>query len=814
MNNTSDYIRENNKSKQILSQTSDVQIAYSTLKELERKFSSILERYNTARQTLMKKTSNFIDDNSRIPAKSMLAKNIFVNKAVDNPKSNYIGIYKSNKNSKNIKHLDGNYSYMDCQVAAINNGSKFFTLSDLNESSGTAQCSMTNNLSEITIGGMPIERCGKDAKDGQMYSNDMNSYALYSADGKLTNFIGCYNDDNKNHAMRFSNNLKKGIDVESDSSVKVVGDAWSWRGGAFGSDYTAQLIWYEYKPPKSNEPITLYTTINNANSSPVRVKISARSNNHGSITYTRLNGNIIDSTLEGNWRGDITTYAELQPGNNILTLTVTNNGVFTDPKNDPYGRFIPGVILTVKDPNDPNKIYTNTNEKWKYTKDDPDKLLKRLKNNTVSEPEELGSSYQGDAPKVYLAADYNQGPWGMSNFIDRTAKWIWYTPDAASWDVQAPNNVGSPITLFSSFSYNGPKYIKAEIRGHCDNYAAIYFNGKKLGELDDWWEEFKYVVNVQPGENLIAASVVNEGGPAGFILTLIDPIDKTVFANTNSNWQYTTEDPIKIIPKQQNYSVASCADYANKRGYKYFSLQGGKAGTSLCYVSNDLNAAKKYGSAEIMYKGIDGQTYGRTNVDATYEVKTPGDLKKLGKLGWMDNDGTLTEYPNSAYQVVNNAPRFLNNNKTCGKSVFNVDTIEWDRQLSKKSKLYPTMSDNTKCGLSRKIQADQTSVNELISQLQQIAKKIINKINYLEKLDTDTIKQVGINKSTLDNMLQKYKSYNSDFSQYVVNENYTYTNIADDSKIVVAQKNYSYLLWSSAAIITIIITLIVIKNRQ
>jgi hypothetical protein len=812
MNKTSDYIRENNKSKQILSKTSDVQNAYAQLKQMETEFSSILERYNTARQTLMNSTSTFIDENSRIPAESMLAKNIFVNKAVDNPQSKYVGIYKSNKNSNNITHLDGDYSYMDCQVAAINNGNKYFTLSDLNESSGTAQCSMTNSLSDITSGGMPLERCGKDAKDGNIYSNNMGSNALYKTNGNSFEYLGCYNDDVKNHAMNVSNSLTQ---QDVTPNVAVVGNAYSWRGGNFTTDTTAQLIWYQPKPPASNTPITMYTTYNYTGSSPKNVTISARSNNEGATpSITKLNGVMINNTLQGNWRYNTTMNASLEPGINVLTITVVNNGIFTDRKNDPYGRYNPGVILTAQDPNDPSKIFFNTTGSWKYSEDNPDIIFNNIKSGKISESKTIGTKDQGNAPNVYFAADSNKGPWGIQNFADPTAKWIWYTPEAASWDIQAPNNVGAPITLFKGFSYSGSGYIKANIRGHCDNYTAIYFNGKKLGELDDWWSEFNFQVMVQPGENLIAAAVVNEGGPAGFILTIMDANSNTVIVNSNTDWQYTSDDPLSIIPKQQNYSVSSCADYANKHGYNYFAVQGGKAGTSLCYVSNDLNAAKKYGSAEIIYKGIDGKTYGRTNVDATYEVKTPGDLTKLGKLGWMDNDGTLTEYPNSSYQVVNNAPRFLNKNNTCGKSVFNVDSIEWTRQLSKKSELYPTMYDNTKCGLSRKIQADQTSVNELISQLQKIAKQIIKIINYLEKLDTDTIKQVGINKSTLDNMLQKYKSYNSNFSEYVENENYTYTNIADDSKIVVAQKNYSYLLWSSAAIIITIITLIVIKNRQ
>jgi hypothetical protein len=217
MNNTSDYIRENNKSKQILSQTSDVQNAYSSLKELELKFSSILERYNTARHTLMNSTSTFIEDNSRIPAKSMLAKNIFVNKAVDNPQSEYIGIYNSNKN---ITHLDGDYSYMDCQVAAINNGNKFFTLSNFNSSANVGTCSTSNSISEIQTNGPPTEKCKMDNTDGKFYSNSLDANALYSTEGGSYNYVGCFNDDTKKYAMDESHTFKK-YEIYDDFDIDI-----------------------------------------------------------------------------------------------------------------------------------------------------------------------------------------------------------------------------------------------------------------------------------------------------------------------------------------------------------------------------------------------------------------------------------------------------------------------------------------------------------------------------------------------------------------------------------------------------------------
>jgi hypothetical protein len=149
-----------------------------------------------------------------------------------------------------------------------------------------------------------------------------------------------------------------------------------------------------------------------------------------------------------------------------------------------------------------------------------------------------------------------------------------------------------------------------------------------------------------------------------------------------------------------------------------------------------------------------------------------------------------------------------------GREMVYVDSIEWQKLMKKISAKYPTMADDTKCGLARRIQEDQSRLDALISKLQEMSKIILKKIEHLEQLDVDTIQQVGINKNLLDDMLKKYSSYNTDFSKYITEDNYTYEGIVDDSKVVVSQKNYSYLLWSSVAIVTLIITLIVIKNRS
>jgi hypothetical protein len=93
-------------------------------------------------------------------------------------------------------------------------------------------------------------------------------------------------------------------------------------------------------------------------------------------------------------------------------------------------------------------------------------------------------------------------------------------------------------------------------------------------------------------------------------------------------------------------------------------------------------------------------------------------------------------------------------------------------------------------------------------------KELINKINHLEKLDSDIIKQIDVNKNVMNGMLQKYHSYNSAGVSNLEGNNSEYQNIVDDSKIVVSQKHYSFVLWTTVAVITCAVTVYIINPRK
>jgi len=255
------------------------------------------------------------------------------------------------------------------------------------------------------------------------------------------------------------------------------------------------------------------------------------------------------------------------------------------------------------------------------------------------------------------------------------------------------------------------------------------------------------------------------------------------------------------------FSVDTCQQYAIQNDYKYYGLQGGNAGSSKCFVSNSLKESQKYGESTPTSSFVDGKKYGNNLVNSVYKIAEMGFPQYMGKVGHINNDGSLSEYPSSMIKTVNNAPTIIDNDISCSPDITNINSIQW-KNFNKISNMTP----NTKCGLGTAIQADQNSVAELGKLLEEISARIIFVINYLEGLDSNIISQVGLNKQSLDSMIKEYNEYNRKFLQYKTYEFKNITGILSESGVVTKQENYTYILWTTLAVTFIIASLAMIRK--
>jgi len=407
---------------------------------------------------------------------------------------------------------------------------------------------------------------------------------------------------------------------------------------------------------------------------------------------------------------------------------------------------------------------------------------------------------------VFLCGQNGSAPWGNTeSFGDPYANWIWYTENAQNG---APNNSGAPVTLIYNFNYTGTSYLNVTLTGMCDDKCDMYLNSNFIGSFIGGWgakEPSKTIdISIAPGPNYIAASVVNTGGPAGFILSAINAETKTFLFETDADWKFTNILPSQLVPNGQNYSVETCQKYAADGGYKYFGLQNGTVGNSQCFVSNNINDATKYGKSEgTTTSAVDGKAYGLANINALYQLDAVGIPGNMGLAGYVDKQGIMTKYPASMVGTDGK----ITNNATCSKNVTNIDTAQYQK-LSYYTDLL--MSPDTTCGLSKAVEPANQSLEQIRSQLVAAAESLVNKITSLETLNTDLNNQTSIDKSALDQNLQTYKDT---ITKYKKATDMTNINgILSDSDIVVLKENYTYIFWSILAIAVVIVAMNLIRK--
>jgi len=139
---------------------------------------------------------------------------------------------------------------------------------------------------------------------------------------------------------------------------------------------------------------------------------------------------------------------------------------------------------------------------------------------------------------------------------------------------------------------------------------------------------------------------------------------------TNSIYEITSESPYlgcfndsttapamtAVNNGSSTYTVNSCQKYAQENNFSFFGLQGvtttgNPNPQAKCMVSNSLDNIKKYDVAKPCNLGPDGFQYGNVGVNALYQVTKGGDPEDIGKIGYLDQNGILSEYPDSASKL-------------------------------------------------------------------------------------------------------------------------------------------------------------------
>ena len=138
-------------------------------------------------------------------------------------------------------------------------------------------------------------------------------------------------------------------------------------------------------------------------------------------------------------------------------------------------------------------------------------------------PESLESTTAETTASAAPSPTADQQTWALAG---PAANWIWGQDENKRY--------------FARKSFSGGSQV-AKLVTSCDNRVTIRINGQTVLQANDWQAAATADVQkfVRPGDNLLEAELVNEGGPAGFILklALTDAAGKTQYVVTDSSWQ-------------------------------------------------------------------------------------------------------------------------------------------------------------------------------------------------------------------------------------------------------------------------------------
>jgi len=189
-------------------------------------------------------------------------------------------------------------------------------------------------------------------------------------------------------------------------------------------------------------------------------------------------------------------------------------------------------------------------------------------------------------------------------------------------------------------------------------------------------------------------------------------------------------------------------------------------------------------------KMTDNNMGGGIAANALYDIGISGFPNNFGKIGYVDSDSNLSEYPSSSAAA------------SSGKSTSNIDSITW--QNYKKTGKAVTFH-NTKLTNATKSQ----EFDQLSGRLSLLAKQISDKTNKLMNKTSNINEQILINKGVFSNS-------SSDFNRVTsINKTAELNNvkgIVNDSNIVVLQENYKFLLWSILAVGVVSFSLNILKK--
>jgi hypothetical protein len=179
---------------------------------------------------------------------------------------------------------------------------------------------------------------------------------------------------------------------------------------------------------------------------------------------------------------------------------------------------------------------------------------------------------------------------------------------------------------------------------------------------------------------------------------------------------------------------------------------------------------------------------------------------------WLKNNQTYPKAPktyNSGTILGVRKPNILSSSSTCGKKVFNIDSLQYGN-YNKKDDMTP----ETNCGKPIISESDKIEYNNVKNELGVLGNLIANKTEELYNRDSNLNNTIDSNNNKFKKDIINYKLTNLRINKELSNSNIEgmktmndLNGMLKDSDLRVLQSNYSYIMWSMFAIGALTITI-------
>jgi hypothetical protein len=264
-------------------------------------------------------------------------------------------------------------------------------------------------------------------------------------------------------------------------------------------------------------------------------------------------------------------------------------------------------------------------------------------NGSFLSPTITPNSYQ------YINSDLDVEGWHFNAvLINSSSAWGYVQPYPAgnqaaciqgiSQKIYQIMNIPSGLYNLSFFSSGRPGFISNPIQILLNNVVIKSF----IPPIDKWAQYTIPITIKIDGQNTIA-------------------FQGTIDKDASSAIQNITMLPKIFNPPQ--YSFDLCKNEAINTGFQYFSLQDidQTKGVGYCFVGNDISSIQKNGNGSCASIN-DGKNGGLYNSNAVYNLGFSSFPKNMGKLGYVNSDGELSEYQDSMISYKNKYTKLENIN--------------------------------------------------------------------------------------------------------------------------------------------------------